>query len=132
MAAVSGIMVVCVAAAVEGFERIDVGMALSTSPTLITECVVTFAQLLSPLAPGTESGTYPWTCVSVLTAMKGLSFHAIVQCGVLVLWRQHPLCAVMVDASQSRCGVSIRKGDESARCERRRCSGRVRVSVKTD
>ena len=44
---------------------------------------------------------------SVLTVMMGLSVHATVQCGVLALRRQHPLCAVMVDASQTRCGICI-------------------------
>ena len=82
---------------------------------------MTFAQLPPPLAPGTESGTFSWTCAFRVDC------HATVQCGVLALRRQHPLCAVMVDASQTRCGISFWKGDESARCGRRRCSGSCRV-----
>ena len=52
---------------------------------------MTFAQLPPPLAPGTESGTYSWTC-----AIR-VDCHATVQCSVLALRRQHPLCAVMVE-----------------------------------
>jgi len=128
LAAVPGSMVVCGAAVVEGFERSADGMRLSTSPTLIIERVDDVCTIAStPLPLGWSLAHSHGPVRPVLTVILGLSVHATVQCGVLALRRQPPLCTVMVDASQTRCGVSIWKGDGSARCGRRRCSGSRRV-----